>query len=149
LCIPDTWRVEINPKAVREHGDVVIQSPKGNRYFVTWGALPEARRRYSSLQKQLDEAVQKVKKRPDVKSIKILDNQMLMVYGHEALVTHLSTLVKPFRAPASADREVWFAFFYCEQTARYYVFSGLLRDPKEFNNFKEIFFELSGTFKCH
>ena len=70
IMIPTDWGVELNPKSTRKKGDVAFQSQKGNRVFVSWGSLDEAKR-FKTLEEHRDGSLNQVKKGRDVKSLDV------------------------------------------------------------------------------
>src|ERR1700758_4284511 len=88
--VPGDWRIEFNAKNRRERGDVVFHTPKNNLFFVSWGSLEEARKRFPSLSEQRDKSVGRLKSNPNVANIKLEDNGKMEIRGHEALVSHVT-----------------------------------------------------------
>ncbi len=88
--IPGDWRVEFNPKGTRRKADIVFQSPQGNRFFVSWGPLADAQRKFKSLEEHREYTIQRVKKGPDVRGIDISDQTQLQIFGHPAILSHVN-----------------------------------------------------------
>ena len=148
--IPKDWRVELNPKSERVKGDVAFQTPRGSRFFVSWGALEEAEKRFKSLGDHRDTSVQQIKKGPDVKSVEIKDAKEQDICGHRALVSHVTASVKSgFMSRNAVDREMWSAHFYCPDSSRYYIIYSLLRSEQEDKEFQSVFQNMTGSFRCH
>ena len=148
--IPDNWRVEFNPKGSRKKGDIVFQSPQGNRIFVSWGPLDSAQKRFKTLDEQRDSSIARVKKGPDVKSLNVTDSREELIGGHRALISHVSASVKAgFMARNAAEKDLWSVHFYCPNLSRYYVIYSLLRAPDEFENFSSLFNSMAKSFNCH
>jgi len=147
--LPD-WRVEMNPKTTREKGDVVFHSQKGNRFFVSWGALDEATKRFHSLEEHRDKSVNQIKRGPDVNSIEVSDQREEIICGHKALITHVSATIKSgFVSKNVAQRDIWSIHLYCPNTSRYYVIYSMQRDSEEYPNFSGVFHSFTKTFVCH
>jgi hypothetical protein len=152
LEIPNNWRVEVNPKGTRAKGDVVFQSPKGNRFFVSWGPLDAATKRFKTLEEHRDAAIKRVKKGPDVKSMQVSDLNETQIGGHKALQSHVSAQVRAggIMARGVSSRDIWSVHFYCEPTSRYYVVYTMERDSSEFGgDMSRIFSSLSKKIVCH
>ena len=92
--IPSDWRVEFNPKGSRRKADVVFQSPQGNRFFVSWGPLDEALKRFKTLEAHRDYGIQRVKKGPDVRSFDVSDLNELQNQRHKALLSHVNAKIQ-------------------------------------------------------
>ena len=75
----------MNPKDSRRKGDVAFHSPKGNRFFVSWGILEDANKRFKSLDEHRDKSIKQVSKGPDVAKVDIADSREDQISGHRAL----------------------------------------------------------------
>jgi hypothetical protein len=146
----DNCRVEVNPKSSREKGDVVFQSPKGNRFFVSWGNLNEATKRFSSLEQQRDKSIDRIRKGQDVREVKIEHSSEEKILGHRALMTHVTAEIKlGMFGRATYDRDMWSLHMYCEPRGKYYVVYCLLKDPTEFEDSGKVFKSFTDSFVCH
>lgn len=150
LEIPSDWRVEFNPKGTRKKADVVFQSPQGNRFFVSWGPLSDAQRKFKTLEEHRDFGIQRVKKGPDVRSIEVSDLRELQIDGHRALLSHVDAKIqRGMMSRGFARRDIWSIHFYCPETSRYYVIYSMQRDSDEFDDLSTIFRTLAEGVKCH
>lgn len=150
LEIPADWRVELNPKGSRKKADIVFQSPQGNRFFVSWGPLDDAQRKFKTLEEHRDYGIQRVKKGPDVKSIDVSDLNELQIDGHRALLSHVNaSLQRGMMSRGVSHRDIWSIHFYCPQTSRYYVVYSMQRDSEEFDDLSTLFRSLANSVKCH
>ena len=150
LEIPSDWRVEFNPKGTRKKADVVFQSPQGNTFFVSWGPLSDAERKFKTLEEHRDFGIQRVKKGPDVRSIQVSDLKELQVDGHRALLSHVDAkLQRGMMGRGVSRRDIWSIHFYCPNTSRYYVVYSMQRDADEFDDLSSIFRDLAASIKCH
>ena len=150
LQIPSNFRVEVNPKGSRAKGDIVFQSPRGNRFFVSWGPLDAATKRFKTLEEHRDANIKRVQKGPDVKSIEVTDLNEINVGGHRALTSHVSAQVRQgMMSRGVAKREIWSIHFYCEPSSRYYVVYCMERDQGEFEDIKSAFNAIANSVSCH
>lgn len=150
IKIPSDWRVEINPKTTREHGDVAFHSKKGNRIFVSWGALEGATKRFKSLEAQRDSSIERIRKGPDVTGVEVSDLRETLIGGHRALISHVKASLKSgFMSKTVQQREVWSLHTHCPNISRFYVVYSMTRDPLEFENFPSVFNNVSGSLVCH
>ena len=150
LMIPSDWRVELNPKTSRDRGDVVFQSKKGNRIFVSWGPLSEAQDKFKTLEEHRDTNVERIRKGPDVTEVKVSDLKELQIGGHRALGSHVTASVKGgMLSKKTTERDVWSVHVHCPNKARYYVVYSMTRDPEEYEDFSKVFDVVSESFACH
>lgn len=149
--IPRDWRVELNPKTNREKGDVAFHSPKGNRFFVSWGPLDDAKKRFASLQDHRDKSVKQIRKGSDVNDVAVESSHEEIISGHNALFSNVNAEVRaggPF-SRATYERTMSSVHMYCPSNSRYYVVYSLLRDPTEYPDFRKLFEETARSFVCH
>jgi len=148
--IPADWRVEFNPKGTRKKADVVFQSPHGNRFFVSWGPLEEAQKKFKTLEEHRDYGIKRIKKGPDVRSAEVSDLNELQIDGHRALMSHVNAkLQRGMMSRGVSSRDIWSIHFYCPQTSRYYVVYSMQRESDEFDDLSAIFRSLADSMKCH
>ncbi len=148
--IPNDWRIEVNPKSTRQKGDVAFHSPKGNRFFVSWGKLEDASKRFDSLEQHRDSNVKKIKKGQDVKQVDLGKSFEAQINGHRALFTEVRAEVRQgMFGRGSYSREMWSVHLYCENVQRYYVIYCLLRDPTEYEDYSKIFKSMAMSLVCH
>jgi len=150
LKIPQNWRVELDPKATRELGDVAFHTPKKNRIFVSWGPLEKAEKRFKTLEEHREWTLSELKKARGVKALSIASSGETRICGHRALIAQVSaSLGGGIMAPPQSVREMSSAFFYCPDGARYYVIYTQLKFPDEYPNFPEVFDSLVDSMMCH
>jgi len=150
LEIPSDWRVEFNPKGTRKKADVVFQSPHGNRFFVSWGPLADAQKKFKSLEEHRDFGIKRVKKGPDVRSTEVTDLNEIQIDGHRALLSHVSAkLQRGMMSRGVSQRDIWSIHFYCPEMSRYYVVYSMQRESEEFENLSAVFRSLADGMKCH
>ena len=148
--IYDDWRVELNPKSSRLKGDVAFHTPKANRFFVSWGVLGEATKRFKTLDEHRDWNVKRVGKSPDVRKVELSETREERIGGHRALFSHLTADVRSgFMARNAASRNMWSIHLYCPENERFYTVYSLLRDPQEFPDFTTMFNSVTRSFVCH
>ncbi len=149
LMIPSDWSIELNPKSSRKKGDVAFQSQKGNRVFVSWGSLEDAKQ-FKTLEEHRDGSLKQVKKGSDVKSFAVSDLKETQIAGHRALVSHVSTEIRTgVMGRNVASRDIWSVHFHCTNLSRYYVLFSMERDPTEFEDMGPVFDAFAKTMVCH
>jgi len=149
VMIPTDWRVELNPKSTRKKGDVAFQSQKGNRVFVSWGSLDEAKR-FKTLEEHRDGSLNQVKKGTDVKSLDISDLRETQICGHRALVSHVSAEIRVGMMGRNVTgRDIWSIHLHCPNSSRFYVLFSMERDPAEFEDMGSVFDSFAKTIVCH
>lgn len=147
--LPSDWRIEMNQKTTREHGDVVFQSPKGNRVFVSWGPLSKAER-FKTLEEHRDNSINQLKKGSEIKSLNVSDMKEMQIMGHRALVSHVTTEVRAGMMGRNvASREIWSVHFHCPDLSRYYVMFSMERDHGEFEDLGAVFETFVESASCH
>jgi hypothetical protein len=145
----DDWRVESNPKNTREKADFAFHTPKGNRFFVSWGDLKDATKRFSSLQEHRDSSIKRLKT-GQVSNVSVTESRGDQINGHPALFSHVIAEINQGMFSKRKDqREMWSAHFYCEDKSRYYIIYSLVGDSTEFQNMNSAFFELAKSTVCH
>ena len=150
LKIPQVWRVELDPKATRELGDVAFHTPKKNRIFVSWGPLEKAKNRFKTLEEHREWTLSELKKSRGVKALSISGSGETLICGHRALIAQVSaSLGGGIMPPPQPVRDMCSAFFYCPDGARYYVVYSQMRFPDEYTNFPEVFDSLIHSMICH
>jgi hypothetical protein len=150
MKVPETWRVEFNPKGTRKKGDVVFTSPKKNRIFVSWGPLENVSKRFKTIEEQRDWGLSALKKSRDVRSILVTGTRETLICGHKALITHVSASVRGgLMARRHPDRHLDSAYFYCPTKSRYYIVYSLLNTPDEYSDFSKLFDTMAQSLICH
>jgi hypothetical protein len=148
--IPDNWRIEVNPKSTRLKGDVAFHSPKGNRFFISWGKLEDASKRFTTLEAHRDQNLKQIRKGQDVKQVDVGQSYEARISGHRSLFTEVRAEVKQgMFGRASYVREMWSVHLYCENRGRYFVIYCLLRDPKEYEDYGKVFKSMANSLVCH
>ena len=148
--IPEDWRIEFNAKNSRQRGDVAFHSPKNNVFFVSWGKLEDAQRRFRNLEEHRDETIKRFRSDPNMKSVEIVRSAMENLSMHEGLVSRVVARRRPgFMRRLESSHEVWSVHLYCPQTARYYVVYWQVSVGDEFPDFEDRFMSIARTLACH
>lgn len=149
VSIHDVWRVEINPKNTREKTDVAFHTPKGNRFFVSWGKLEDATKRFSSLKEHRDASVKQIRS-GQVTKVSIDDSREDIINGHSAIFSRVTAeLNSGMFSKRVEEKDMWSAHFYCPESRRYYVAYCLLRDTTEYEDMGIVFTEMVKSAVCH
>ncbi len=149
VAIFDDWRIEANPKNTREKADFAFHTPKGNKFFVSWGNIEDATKRFSSLKEHRDASVKQLRT-GQVTKVTVLDSRDDLVNGHAALLSHVSAEVSAgMFSKKTEEKDMWSAHFYCPEKSRYYIIYCLLRDPSEYPNIGDVFSEVAKSALCH
>ncbi|HKW05848.1 MAG TPA: hypothetical protein VJN71_11150 [Nitrososphaerales archaeon] len=149
MSIPDDWRVEMNPKDTRAKGDIAFHTPKGNRFFVSWGRLDDAKSRFPTLKEHRDGQVKRLKS-GQVSKVSIKESRDDIINGHEALFSKVTAETSEgMFSRRSSERNMWSVHFYCPEKSRYYTVYCLLRDPAEYESVDSVFNDLVRSTTCH
>jgi len=152
LWIPEDWRVEVNPKAARDRGDVVFHSPRRNRIYISWGPLEEGEKRFRTLDEHRDSSIENMKKSREVRSISITESREGHICGHRALTTRVTAFTgrsRVFTRKQPVPKDMNSVHFYCPERSRYYVVYSLLNSQGEYPNFSDLFDKVVQSVKCH
>ena len=150
LEIPDDWRIEFNAKNTRQRGDVALHSPKNNVFFVSWGKLEEAQRRFKSLEEHRDNSVKRIAKDPNIQKADVTKSMSQTVSGHRGLLTGIQAQRRRgLMGRQEPPQNVWSVHFYCPETSRYYVVYWQLKVGDEFPDPLTTFLSIVQSMQCH
>lgn len=148
--IPEDWRIEFNAKSTREKGDVAFHSPKNNVFFVSWGKLEEAQRRFKSLEEHRDATIKRIRGDPNMKSVEIVSSVKETMSGHDGIISEVVAKKRSGLISRSEPiHRIWSVHFYCPQRSRYYVVYSQVKVEGEYPDFAGMFKRVTGTMKCH
>lgn len=148
--IPEDWRIEFNAKSTREKGDVAFHSPKNNLFFISWGKLPEAQRRFKSLEEHRDATIKRIRGDPNMKSVDIVSSVKETLSGHQGIYSEVVAKKRSgLMSRGEPTHRIWSVHFYCPQRSRYYVVYSQIRVADEYPDFAEMFKGVVGTMRCH
>lgn len=150
---PKDWVVELNPKSMKKKGDVAFYVPEKDRIFVSWGMLEEAKKRYESLDKHVDDAIHgNLRRKRAVKSMEVAERKKIETNGHTTIFNHLKARVAQSQSLFNASetsQEIWSTHHYCEQTARYFVLYGYSSSDDDSKEYVDVFEHMQRSFRCH
>ena len=150
VLIPSGWRVEFNPKGTREKGDVVFQSQKGNRFFISWGKLEDALKKFKSLEEHRDNSISQLKKGTGVKNVNVTDLHEIQICGHRALMSRVTAEIQSgMMSKKVSEKNLWAMHLHCPVVARYYVLFDTERDPDEIEDMGGVFDSYAKSMVCH
>ncbi len=150
LELPDDWRVEFNPKNTRLKGDVAFHSQKNNVFFVSWGRLEEARKRFKGLGEHRDATVKRIRENPNILKAEVVASSDQTVAGHGAVYSEMvAQRRRAFMGPQQKPQQVLSLHFYCPEADRYYVVYWHLSDPEEYPDGKRMFEDIAKSVSCH
>ncbi len=148
--IPEDWRIEFNAKNTRQRGDVAFHSPRNNVFFVSWGKLEDAQKRFKSLEAHRDETIKRISRDPNMKSVEVVRSTKENVASHEGLFSQLvAQRRRGFMGRSEPKHEILSIHFYCPPTMRYYVAYWHLRFAEEYPDFGVRFTAIARTLACH
>ena len=148
---PRTWKVELNPKSEHAKGDVAFKSPEKTKMFVSWGLLETVKKKFASLDDQVEASIKRIKKDGQVGHLEVLDRKELEVCGHRALYTRLCATVQSasfFSRSAGGQRELWAMHLRCEESGRYFVVYASSETAKKLEEVADIYNHLQASFRC-
>ncbi len=150
MDVPNNWRIEFNSKNTRQKADVAFHSPKNNVFFVSWGNLDEARKRFKSLEEHRDESIKRIRKDPNMKKVGVSKTTKQRVSTHDGIISEvLAQKRSGLFGRNEPEHDVWSLHFYCPESVRYYVVYWHVKDAEEFPDKEEMFVGLSKTIECH
>jgi hypothetical protein len=151
LSIPESWTVEINPKGNRQKCDVAFHTPDGTKFYVSWGILEEAQKRFKTLDEHVDYSLNQVKKGRDVDSVKVEQRSEGKINGHRSVFTKVSVMIRSgFFGRTLIKRTFLSTHFYCPDLSRFYVvymLSGTSQVDEE--SMSNIYEEVLNSLRCH
>ncbi len=148
---PDNARLEFNPKARREKGDLVFHLQEGLKIFLSWGSLEEARKRYENAAAQASDSVERSIRSTRGRLDGTHETRNLEIQGHDAVYTHARMLFEQggFLLGARRVRQDAHAMHvHCEDSGRYYVVYAFAK-PEASEKLGKIFEPIMCSFKCH
>ncbi len=142
-------QVELNPKSVREGGDLALKSSDGDRVFISWGPMKKIEKSFKDTTAHAEYNVKRIASGGQAKT-EPARHEFVRVNGHPATITHLRLdfvrrgLFKTTRAP----QEIWSLHVHCPNSARYFVVYG--RGTSEQSARQEaVLAEMVRSFRCH
>jgi hypothetical protein len=148
---PNNARLELNPKARREKGDVVFHLEEGRKVFLSWGSLEDARKRYATAAAQASDSIQRSVKSTRAKLDGPTETKSLKIQGHDAAYTHARMSIERGGFPFGSRRVVQDSHslhLQCDDSERYYVVYAFSR-PETSEQVGKIFEPIMLSLKCH
>jgi hypothetical protein len=148
---PDNARLELNPKARREKGDVVLHLEEGFKVFLSWGSLEEARKRYATAAAQASASIERSVKSTRAKLDGTPETKSLKIQGHDAAYTHARMFVERGGFPFGSRRvtqDSHSMHLQCDDSGRYYVVYAFAR-PETSEQVGKILEPIMLSLKCH
>jgi len=148
---PNNARLEFNPKAKREKGDLAFHLEEGFKIFLSWGSLEEARKRYATAAAQASDSIERSIKGTRGKLEGPTESRNLKIQGHDAVYTHARMLYMQGNMLFGARRvrqDAYALHVHCEDTARYYVVYAFGR-PEASEELGKAFEPIMSSLKCH
>lgn len=148
---PDNARLELNPKARREKGDVVFHLDEGLKVFLSWGNLEEARKRYATAAAQASGSIERSVKSTRGKIDGAPETRNLKIQGHDATYTHARMYVERGGFPFGSRRvtqDSHSLHLQCDDSGRYYVVY-TFATPEASEKVGKIFEPIMLSLKCH
>lgn len=148
---PDNARLELNPKARREKGDVVFHLVEGFKIFLSWGSLQEARKRYATAAAQASASIERSVKSTRAKLDGTPETKSLKIQGHDAAYTHARMFVERGGFPFGTRRvtqDSHSMHLQCDDSGRYYVVYAFAR-PETSERVGKIFEPIMLSLRCH
>jgi len=148
---PDNARLELNPKARREKGDAVFHLEEGNKVYLSWGPLEEARKRYATAAAQASASIERSVKSTRAKLDGTPETKNLKIQGHDGTYTHARMFVERGGFPFGSRRvtqDSHSLHLQCDDSGRYYVIYAFAR-PETSEQVSGIFEPIMLSLKCH
>jgi hypothetical protein len=150
---PVTWKIELDPNSKCSEGNVTFKSPEKANVVVSWGPLEKAKKRYSSLEEHVRDAINRIKKESKVKKVELVQTKHIQVNSHKAIFSHIRIIFSmpkrlPFTKTKTHEQEVHSLHLYCKPTKRYFVVYGVTTSNKSLQQGR-IFENIIKSFVCH
>jgi hypothetical protein len=148
---PNNARLELNPKARRQKGDIVLHLEEGFRVFLSWGSLEEARKRYPTAAAQASASIERSVKSTRAKLDGAPETRNFKIQGHDAVYTHARLSVERGGFPFGARRvaqDSHSMHLQCDESGRYYVVYAFAR-PEMSEQLGKVFEPIMSSLKCH
>jgi hypothetical protein len=149
--IPNDARLEFNPKARREKGDLAFHLQEGYKIFLSWGKLEDARKRYKTAAEQAADSVKRSLKSSFAKLEGEPHTENLKIQDHDAVYTRARMRLERGGFPMGSRRVTQDALalhLHCEDTGRYYVIYAFTR-PEVSEDVQRNFEPIMSSLKCH
>lgn len=148
---PEVCRIEFNPKSMKQKGDVVFHFPDREKFFVSWGKLDEAKKKFATVEDQAEKSLKAVSKGAQTKTIERVKQDSMKVNSHNAVYNHVR-MAEPsrgfFPSKQKTLRNILSIHLHCEPTSRFFVLYAMpSRSAPE--DFGDLFLEMAHTFECH
>ena len=148
---PNNARLEFNPKARREKGDLVFHLEQGLKIFLSWGRLEEARKRYATAAAQASDSVQRSIGSARGKLDGTPETRNLKIQGHDAVYTHARMLFEQggfLFGTRRVTQDAYAMHVHCEDSGRYYVLYTFAR-PEVSEELGKTIEPIMSSLKCH
>jgi hypothetical protein len=148
---PNTARLELNPKAGREKGDVVFHLDGGFKIFLSWGSLEEARKQYASAAAQASDSIERSVSGGRGRLDGTPETKKLKVKGHEAVYTHARMVFEQrglLFGTRHMTQDAYALHVHCKDSGRYYVLYAFAR-PETSEQIERAFEPVMSSLKCH
>ena len=148
---PQNARLELNPKARRDKGDVAFHLEKGFKVFLSWGSLEEARKRYATAAAQASASIEHSVRSTHAKLDGTPETKALKIQGHDAVYSHARMFIDRGGFPIGTRRvtqDSHSMHLQCDESGRYYVVYAFAR-PDTSEQVGKIFEPIMSSLKCH
>jgi hypothetical protein len=148
---PAVCRVEINPKSLREIGDIVFHFPDREKVFLSWGQLAKAREKFQTIEAQADHAIDVIRKARNIKNFQMISQDSLDINSHEALYKSIQVeeiLTGFLGGMKTIRRKAYSLHVHCDRSSRYFVVYVFLTANAP-DAFDKVFRTMISSIKCH
>jgi hypothetical protein len=143
ITVPITWEVEYTPSVSMKGGQVVYITNKGNVFFVSFGDLGEAVKRFGTLDAYVTAATSILASRGGATGRRVSSNEQV-ICGHKAILSN-------FQGTNNAGQpvDIWIVALWCEASKRYYSLHSEVTQKEEFRYFPRVFASMTESLVCH
>jgi hypothetical protein len=148
---PNNARLELNPKARREKGDMVLHLDGGSKIFLSWGSLEEARKRYASAAAQASDSIQRSVRGGRGRLDGTAETKKLKIKGHDAVYTRARMILEQrglLFGTRRMTQDAYALHVHCDDSRRYYVLYTFAR-PETSEDVGKAFEPVMNSLKCH
>jgi hypothetical protein len=147
---PADWEMVIGRKLTRAEGTVAFRSAEGMEIGVSWGPLKEAKGRFSSVDEQARDALNRLKKSRGIINFQILEDGRDLIHEHEAVFNHARAELAAggLFGGGKKQTEILSMHLYCDKSERYFVLYGKTTLERTYE-YADVFSHMRRSFKCH
>ncbi len=148
---PEDSRVQFNPKAKREAGDVAFEFPDKVKIFLSWGELEKAAKSFQTAEEHAEHSLNNIRKSTKIKNFERISRDALNVHSHNGAYNRikLEELTSGvFMGRRSVRRDACSVHVHCSDSSRYFIIYAMFSaDTAE--EYVRTLMAMVNSLKCH